>query len=161
MEVVDRIKRTAILPVVVIENAQDAIPAALALLKGGIDVMGITLRTACAEESIRLVTKEFPEMLVGVGSVIRVSQFDQALQAGAQSMVSPGIDEQLLLLASQRRVSIFSGVATPSEIMLGLLYGISVFKLFLAGILGGIKAIHALSAPFSEIVFYSHGRYKN
>ena len=149
-----------IVPVVVLEEAAQALPVAQALLAGGINVMEITFRTAAAKESIATVVREMPEMMVGAGTVINLRQLEEAAQAGAQFIVSPGSSAELIKASLERQLAIVPGVATPSEIMIGLELGLKVFKFFPAETYGGLKAIKALSGPFPQIRFIPTGGIK-
>lgn len=149
-----------IVPVVVLEEVAQALPVAQALLAGGINVMEITFRTAAAKESIATVAREMPEMMVGAGTVINLRQLEEAAQAGAQFIVSPGSSAELIEASLERQLAIVPGVATPSEIMIGLELGLKVFKFFPAETYGGLKAIKALSGPFPQIRFIPTGGIK-
>ena len=146
-----------IVPVVVLEEVAQALPVAQALLAGGINVMEITFRTAAAKESIATVAREMPEVMVGAGTVINLRQLEEAAQAGAQFIVSPGSSAELIEASLERQLAIVPGVATPSEIMIGLELGLKVFKFFPAETYGGLKAIKALSGPFPQIRFIPTG----
>ena len=119
--------------------------------------MEITFRTAAAKGSIARVAAEVPEIIVGAGTVISVEQLHEAVEAGTKFIVSPGSDEELIREAARLGVPIVPGVATPSEIMLGLKLGIKVFKFFPAEVYGGVKAIKALCGPFPQISFIPTG----
>lgn len=149
-----------IVPVVVLEEVAQALPVAQALLAGGINVMEITFRTAAAKESIATVAREMPEMMVGAGTVVNLRQLEEAAQAGAQFIVSPGSSAELIEASLERQLAIVPGVATPSEIMIGLELGLKVFKFFPAETYGGLKAIKALSGPFPQIRFIPTGGIK-
>ena len=157
MLTVEQVAACGVVPVVVLEDAAQAVPTARALLKGGITAMEITFRTAAAKESIANVAREVPEMTVGAGTVINVEQLRDAVEAGAEFIVSPGSDEEVIAEAVKLGVPITPGVVTPSEIMLGLKHGIRVFKFFPAESYGGLKAIKALSGPFPQIKFIPTG----
>ena len=150
-DVVERCKACGLVPVVVIEDANDAVPTAKALLAGGIDTMEITFRTSAAKASIEKVAKEVPEMIVGAGTVVNVQQVHDAVEAGAKFLVSPGSDAEVIAEAIKLGVPITPGVVTPSEIMIGLKLGLKVFKFFPAENYGGLKTIKALSGPFPQI----------
>ena len=149
-----------IVPVVVLEEVAQALPVAQALLAGGINVMEITFRTAAAKESIATVAREMPEMMVGAGTVVNLRQLEEAAQAGAQFIVSPGSSAELIKASLERQLAIVPGVATPSEIMIGLELGLKVFKFFPAETYGGLKAIKALFGPFPQIRFIPTGGIK-
>ena len=154
---VERIARCGIIPVVVLDSPEQALPTARALLAGGIDVMEITFRTAAARDSIAAVAQKMPDMIVGAGTVINAAQLEQAAEAGAQFIVCPGTDRNVILAAQARDLPVVAGVVTPSEIMLGLSLGLDVFKFFPAEAYGGLKTIKALSGPFPQIRFIPTG----
>lgn len=153
----EQIAACGIVPVVVLDDPQQALPTARALLAGGINVMEITFRTAAARASIEQVSREMPDMIVGAGTVINVQQLAEAADAGAQFIVSPGSSRDVILAAQKRELPIVPGVVSPSEIMLGLELGLLVFKFFPAETYGGLKAIQALSGPFPQIRFIPTG----
>lgn len=157
MSIMERFHRTGIVPVVVIRNAKDAVPAADALLAGGIDIMEVTMRTPDALESIRQLRAQRPEVLVGAGTVVTLDQCRKALEAGTQFIVAPGYDEEVVAYCQEKGVSVLPGCVTPTEIMGGLKQGLTTFKFFPAGVYGGIKAMKALSGPFGAIKFVPTG----
>ena len=154
---IEEISACGIIPVVVLNDADVAVPTARALLRGGIDVMEITFRTAAAQASIARVTAEVPEMKVGAGTVVTVQQARDAVAAGAKFLVSPGSDANIIREAAALNTPLVPGVVTPSEIMLGLKLGVKVFKFFPAESYGGLKTIKALSGPFPQIKFIPTG----
>jgi len=151
MMTVEQVAACGVVPVVVLEDAAQAVPTAKALLKGGINAMEITFRTSAAKASIEKVAKEVPEMIVGAGTVVNVQQLHDAVEAGAKFIVSPGSDAEIIAEAIKLGVPITPGVVTPSEIMIGLKLGLKVFKFFPAENYGGLKTIKALSGPFPQI----------
>ena len=157
MLTVEQVAACGVVPVVVLEDAEQAVPTAKALLRGGINAMEITFRTAAAKASIAKVASEVPEMIVGAGTVINVQQLHDAVEAGAKFIVSPGSDESVIAEAMKLNVPITPGVVTPSEIMLGLRLGVKVFKFFPAESFGGLKTIKALCGPFPQIRFIPTG----
>jgi 2-dehydro-3-deoxyphosphogluconate aldolase/(4S)-4-hydroxy-2-oxoglutarate aldolase len=157
MTVMERVARCGVVPVIVLEEVSQAVPTARALLAGGIDVMEITFRTAAAKDSIAAVVKEVPEMLVGAGTVISMEQLEAAIGAGAQFIVSPGSDDEVISACVTKAVPVLPGVVTPSEVLIGLKHGLSVFKFFPAENYGGLKTIKALSGPFPQIKFLPTG----
>jgi len=157
MLTVEQVAACGVVPVVVLEDAEQAVPTAKALLKGGITAMEITFRTAAAKASIARVAAEVPQMIVGAGTVVNVEQLHDAVEAGAKFIVSPGTDEDIIVEAAKLDVTMMPGVVTPSEIMVGLKHGIRVFKFFPAESFGGLKTIKALSGPFPQIKFIPTG----
>ena len=157
MNALERLRNAGVVPVVVLERAEDAVPAARAMLAGGVDVMEITFRTAAAAEAIRNVAAECPEMLVGAGTVLTVEQCEKAVALGAKFIVSPGFDVEIVDWCVERGVAVAPGCVTPTEIMAALKRGLSVVKFFPAGIYGGLKAMKALAAPFGQVKFIPTG----
>ena len=157
MNAMERLRNAGIVPVVVLERAEDAVPVARAMLAGGVDVMEITFRTAAAAEAIRNVAAECPEMLVGAGTVLTVEQCEKAVALGAKFIVSPGFDAEIVDWCVERGVAVAPGCVTPTEIMAALKRGLSVVKFFPAGIYGGLKAMKALAAPFGQVKFIPTG----
>lgn len=157
MLTVEQAAACGVVPVVVLDDAELAVPTAKALLKGGINAMEITFRTAAAKASIAKVAAEVPEMIVGAGTVINVEQLHDAVEAGAKFIVSPGSDADVISEAAKIGVAMIPGVVTPSEIILGLKLGIKVFKFFPAEGYGGLKTLKALSGPFPQIKFIPTG----
>ena len=157
MDVVERCLKCGIVPVVVIENADDAVDTAKALLAGGIDCMEVTMRTDAALESVRRIAKEVPEMLVGAGTVLNLDACKAILEAGANFIVSPGFDPATVDYCVENNVPILPGVATPTEIMMALCRSLKLVKFFPANIYGGLKAMKALSGPFVGLKFLPTG----
>lgn len=155
--ITDSMKKSIIVPVVVIEDAKDAVPAAKALLAGGINVMEITLRTAAALDSIRNVAAECPDMIVGVGTVLNIDQAKEAVSAGAKFIVSPGFDEEIVKWCVENNIDVTPGCVTPTEIMMARKLGLRIVKFFPANIYGGLKAITNLAAPFTDMQFLPTG----
>ena len=154
---IEQVAACGVVPVVVLEDAEQAVPTAKALLAGGISAMEITFRTSAAKASIAKVAAEVPEMIVGAGTVINVEQLHDALDAGAKFIVSPGTSEEVIAEAVKLNVPVTPGVVTPSEIRVGLKYGLKVFKFFPAESYGGLKTIKALCGPFPQIRFIPTG----
>ena len=153
----EKVFETGIIPVVVLNNVEDAVPLAGALLKGGIDFMEITFRTECAAECISVISKEVPDMTVGAGTVLNVEQAKLAVDCGAKFIVSPGLDEATVKWAIENDIPVIPGTVTPTEIMKAISLGLKVVKFFPADVYGGIKAIKALSAPFGQVKFLPTG----
>lgn len=157
MDVLTRLALAAIVPVVVLEDAKDALPTAKAMVSGGIDVMEITFRTAAAADSIRAVSEGCPEMLVGAGTVVTLEQCKKAVECGARFIVSPGFDENVVSWCVENQVPVVPGCVTPTEIMAAMKLGLRVVKFFPAGVYGGLSAMKALSAPFGGVKFIPTG----
>lgn len=157
MTFTDRVCEAGIVPVVVLNKVEDAVPLAEALLKGGISFMEITFRTECAADCIEVISREVPDMIVGAGTVINVEQAKTAVSMGAKFIVSPGFDEETVRWALDNDIPVIPGTVTPTEIMKAVSMGLRVLKFFPADVYGGIKAIKALSAPFGQVRFLPTG----
>ena len=157
MNVSERLAASAVVPVVVLDDAKDAVATAKALLAGGVDVMEITFRTAAAADSIKAVAESCPDMLVGAGTVITLEQCKKATECGAKFIVSPGFDEEVVRWCVENGVAVTPGCVTPTEIMAAMKLGLNVVKFFPAGVYGGLKAMKSLSAPFGGVKFIPTG----
>ena len=157
MEIIDRLGNAGVVPVVVLEDAADAVPTAKAMLAGGIDVMEITFRTAAAQESIAAVAKECPGMLVGAGTVNTLEQCKTAVEAGAKFIVAPGYCEEVVVWCLENNIPVTPGCVTPTEIMAALAHGLKVLKFFPANVYGGLSAMKSLSGPFGGAKFIPTG----
>ena len=157
MSLYNIIENCGVIPVVVLEDAANAVPLAKALLAGGINICEITFRTAAAEEAIRQISLNVPEMIVGAGTVITKEQLKAATDAGAKFIVSPGSDLEVIRYAKELGVYMLPGAVTPTEVMQLIKEDIKVIKFFPAENYGGLKTIKALSAPFPNIKFVPTG----
>lgn len=157
MTVLERFSRVGIVPVVVIDQAEDAVPCAKALLAGGIDVMEITFRTAAAPEAIKAVSEACPDMLVGAGTVLNLEQCKLACEMGAKFIVSPGFDKDVVSYCIENGIATTPGCVTPTEITTAVNMGLKVIKFFPANVYGGLSAMKNLSAPFVGIKFLPTG----
>ncbi|MFM6949808.1 MAG: bifunctional 4-hydroxy-2-oxoglutarate aldolase/2-dehydro-3-deoxy-phosphogluconate aldolase [Novosphingobium sp.] len=157
MKSIEEVMRLApVIPVLVIEDAAHAVPVAEALVRGGLPVLEVTLRTAAALDVIRAM-KTVPGALVGAGTVLNEYALDDALSAGSEFIVSPGLTKGLARAAEAAKVPFLPGIATPSDIMRGLDLGLDRFKFFPAEANGGIPALKAISAPFGSVRFCPTG----
>lgn len=156
-ELIEAISATGIVPVVKIDSAEDAVPLARALRNGGINCAEITFRTAAAKESIARITKEFPDMLVAAGTVLTPKQADDAMEAGASFIVSPGLNPIVVKHCIDKGYPIIPGVATPSEVEQGMSLGLSYLKFFPAEAAGGINMIKSMAAPYTGVKFMPTG----
>ena len=155
--VLEALKKTGIVPVVVLDDAKDALPLAKALCEGGLPCAEVTFRTAAAEEAIRIISQEMPSMLVGAGTVLSCEQADRAIEAGAKFIVSPGLNPVVVRHCIDRGVTITPGIQTPTEIEQALGFGLEVVKFFPAEPAGGLKMIKALAAPYTTLSFMPTG----
>ena len=146
-----------IVPVIALENVEDAIPLAKALLEGGIAIMEITLRTDAGLKSTEVISQALPEMNVGAGTVLNASDFKNAVAHGAKFIFSPGISEELMQTSKELDIALIPGVATASEVMLAKNNGFEACKLFPATLAGGVDILKAFSGPFSSMVFCPTG----
>lgn len=152
-----QIGSTGIVPVVVLNKADDAEPLAQALVKGGLPCAEVTFRTDAAEESIRRIAKKFPEMFVGAGTVLTTERADRAVGAGAKFIVSPGLNPKVVEHCLKKGYPITPGIMTPTELEMALGFGLDVVKFFPAENAGGLKMIKAMSAPYTMMKFMPTG----
>lgn len=145
-----QITQTRLVPVAVIDNAEDAVPLATVLHEAGVDVIEVTFRTEAAPEAIRRIRREFPDMLVGAGTLLDIYQVEQALEAGAKFGVSPGISESVVMKALSLDLPFMPGVMTPSDVEKGLSLGCRLLKFFPAETAGGIPMLKALAGPYGH-----------
>lgn len=155
--ILKEVESKKIVPVVKLDRVDDANPLGEALCAGGLPVAEITFRTDAAEESIRIMTREFPNMLVGAGTIINEEQAKRAIDAGAKFIVSPGFSAKVTEYALDNNVIIFPGICTPTELMMALKYDLTVVKFFPAKQYGGLDTIKALAAPFPSVRFMPTG----
>lgn len=156
-DILRQIGSTGIVPVVVLNKAVDAVPLAESLVSGGLPCAEVTFRTDAAEESIRAIAKNFPQMLVGAGTVLTTEQVDRALDAGAKFIVSPGLNPKVVEHCMKKGVPITPGIMTPTELEVALGFGLDVVKFFPAENAGGLKMIKAMSAPYTMMRFMPTG----
>lgn len=156
-EIFEKIQKLRIVPVVVIDDAKDALPVAKALCEGGLPVAEVTFRTDAAEESIRIMTKEFPDMLVGAGTVLNCEQADRAKAAGAKFIVSPGFNPNVVKHCMEIGIPVAPGCNNPSAMEGAMELGLDVVKFFPAQQSGGIAAIKAMAAPYVNLKFMPTG----
>ena len=145
------------IPVVVIKEINEVDKILPALKNDGIDYAEITFRTACAEEAIKYAVKNYPDMIIGAGTVINSEQCKKAIDAGAVFIVSPGLSVDVAKICKEKNIPYYPGCVTPTEIMQALELGINIVKFFPANVYGGLKAMKALSAPFPQIKFIPTG----
>ncbi|MCW2391715.1 2-dehydro-3-deoxyphosphogluconate aldolase/(4S)-4-hydroxy-2-oxoglutarate aldolase [Sphingobium sp. B1D7B] len=156
MTVDDVIALAPVIPVLIVESVADAVPLAQALVAGGLPALEVTMRTPVALEVMREMA-QVPGAVVGAGTVLNPRQLDQALEAGAQFIVSPGLTEPLGKAAIANGATLLPGVATAADIMRGLDLGLERFKFFPASTSGGLPALKALAAPFGGVRFCPTG----
>ena len=145
------------IPVVVIKEISEVDKILPALKNDGIEYAEITFRTACAEEAIKYAAKNYPDMIIGAGTVINAEQCQKAINAGATFIVSPGLSVAVAEICKENNIPYYPGCVTPTEIMQALELGITTVKFFPANVYGGLKALKALSAPFPQVKFIPTG----
>ncbi len=156
-EMLKQIEGFGVVPVVVLNDAKDAAPLAKALCEGGLPCAEVTFRTEAAEESIRIMTEQFPEMLIGAGTVLTIDQVDRAVGAGAKFIVSPGFDPEIVDYCISKNIVVLPGCVTPSEVIQAVKRGLEVIKFFPAEQYGGVATLKALSAAFPKARFMPTG----
>ena len=156
-QILEHIYRIGIVPVIALDDAKDAKPLAEALIRGGLPCAEITFRTAAAEEAIRIMASEFPEMLVGAGTVLTTEQADRAIAAGAKFIVSPGFNEKIVKHCLDKGIPMVPGINNPTGIEAALELGLDTVKFFPAEALGGLALIKAMSAPYVNVKFMPTG----
>lgn len=153
----EQFKEVGVVPVVVLNDAKDALPLAEALVEGGLPCAEVTFRTDAAEESIRLMAEKYPDMLVGAGTVLTIDQVDRAVGAGAKFIVSPGFDPEIVDYCISKEIPVFPGCITPSEVAQAVKRGLKVVKFFPAEQAGGVAMIKAMAAPYTMVKFMPTG----
>jgi 2-dehydro-3-deoxyphosphogluconate aldolase / (4S)-4-hydroxy-2-oxoglutarate aldolase len=157
MKIAEILALSPVMPVVTINDPEDAVPIAKALVRGGIRLIEITMRTSAALASMRAVADAVPEMVVGAGTVLNRADLDSCIAAGAQFAISPGATPELLAAGKTAPVPYLPAVATASDIMAGLAAGYLHFKLFPATVVGGVAALKAFAGPFGSVKFCPTG----
>ena len=156
-DLLQKVSDLGVVPVVVLNDAKDAAPLAKALCEGGLPCAEVTFRTACAEECIRIMATEYPEMLLGAGTVLTIEQVDRAVAAGAKFIVSPGFDPEIVDYCLSKDILVLPGCITPSEVAQAVKRGLEVIKFFPAEQFGGINTLKALAAPYVGLQFMPTG----
>lgn len=146
-----------LIPVIKIEDPNDAVPLAKALIDGGLPAAEITFRTACAAEAIKNITETYPEMLVGAGTVLTTEQVDAAIAAGSKFLVSPGLNPKVTAYALSKGITMLPGCSNPSDIEAALELGLTTVKFFPAEAAGGLKMLKAMAAPYGQLKFMPTG----
>ncbi len=154
---IKKITDTGVIPVVKIDNVEDALPLAEALKNGGLPCAEITFRTDAAEESIRRISKAYPDFFIGAGTVLTTEQADAAMNAGASFIVSPGLNPEVVKHCKAKGYPIIPGVCTPTEVEAALSLGLTYLKFFPAEAAGGVKMIKAMAAPYTKVKFMPTG----
>ncbi|MCQ2930847.1 bifunctional 4-hydroxy-2-oxoglutarate aldolase/2-dehydro-3-deoxy-phosphogluconate aldolase [Helicobacter pylori] len=156
-KIIEILQISPIVPVVVIENIKDAVPLAQSLIEGGIPIIEVTLRSSCALEAIELIAKNVPKMRVGAGTILNLTQLEQAQNRGAEFLISPGLTPSLLEHAKKKDMPLIPGVSSSSEVMQALEWGYNALKFFPAEYCGGVKLLNAFNGPFKGVKFCPTG----
>lgn len=156
-DVTARLRQLRIVPVIVIDDPEDAVPLAGALVEGGLPCAEVTFRTAGAPEALRRITEAYPEMLAGAGTVLTPAQAAEARAAGARFVVSPGFSARVVDACREAGTPVYPGVCTPTEIEMALERGLSVVKFFPAEPMGGLPYLKAIAAPYGGVDFMPTG----
>lgn len=151
------ISQYKVVPVVVFNSVEEVRPKLSAMVKGGLPIAEITYRTACAGEAIKIAVDEFPEMLVGAGTVINKQQCEEAINLGAKFIVSPGFSEEVAKLCNEKNIPYLGGCVTPTEVMTAISYGCKTIKFFPCSNYGGLSTMKALAAAFPQVNFLPTG----
>ncbi|NHB21884.1 bifunctional 4-hydroxy-2-oxoglutarate aldolase/2-dehydro-3-deoxy-phosphogluconate aldolase [Helicobacter pylori] len=156
-KIIEILQISPIVPVVVIEDIKDAVPLAQSLVEGDIQIIEVTLRSSCALEAIELIAKNVPKMRVGAGTILNLTQLEQAQNRGAEFLISPGLTIKLLEHAKKKEMPLIPGVSSSSEVMQALELGYSALKFFPAEYCGGVKLLNAFNGPFKGVKFCPTG----
>ena len=156
-DIIQRINAARLLPVVVLERAEDAVPLAKALVAGGLDVAEVTFRTAAAKDAIRAIAQQVPEILLGAGTVTNTDQLDAAAEAGARFVVTPGFNPDVVRHAQSIGLPIVPGINNPTGVEQAISHGLKVVKFFPAGPTGGVPFLKALTGPYGDMRFVPTG----
>ncbi|MFO8065418.1 MAG: bifunctional 4-hydroxy-2-oxoglutarate aldolase/2-dehydro-3-deoxy-phosphogluconate aldolase [Spirochaetota bacterium] len=159
-EITEQLEEAGLVPVISIEDAENAVSLAKALADGGLPVAEITFRTSAAEASIRNISREAPEVLVGAGTVLSVSQVQSAVAAGAKFIVSPGFNPKVVDYCVENGIPVVPGINNPTGIEMALDRGLGHVKFFPAEASGGLKMLKAMSAPYGGVKFLPTGGVK-
>ena len=157
MDILKQLSLIGIVPVIAIDDANDAVPLAQALCEGGLPCAEVTFRTAAAAEAIANMTKAFPNMLVGAGTVLTNEQVDRAVAAGAKFIVSPGLNPETVRHCQEIGIPVCPGTSNPSDIETALSFGLKTVKFFPAEAAGGLKYIKSIAAPYVDVTFMPTG----
>ena len=161
MTVMERLANSIVVPVVVLDKVEDAVPLAKAMAAGGVDTMEITFRTACAPDAIRAVAENCPDVLVGAGTIVNLDQCKKAIEMGAKFIVSPCFDHEIVGYCVEHGIAVAPGCVTPTEIMGALKHGLKMVKFFPANVYGGLNALKNLAGPFVGMKFLPTGGVSN
>lgn len=157
MDIIKEMSNYGIVPVIKIETLEDAVPLAKALCAGGLPIAEVTFRTDCAAQAIRAMREACPEMIVGAGTVLNTTQVDEAINAGSQFIVSPGLNPNTVKYCIEKNIPIIPGTSCPSDMEKAIELGLNIVKFFPAEANGGLKSIKAMAAPYGQLKFMPTG----
>lgn len=160
MDMVELLRKVAIVPVIKMDCPEHAVPLARAIRRGGLSAVEITYRSDAAQESIRAIAEEVPDLFVCAGTVLTPEQAEQAVEAGARAVISPGLNLDTVRWCIAHEVPVIPGCATPTEVEMCMREGLSLLKLFPAGIVGGVGMLKALAGPYGTVQFMPTGGVK-
>ena len=155
--ILEKMQSFGIIPVIQIDKVEDSIPLAKALCEGGLPCAEITFRTEAAKEAIYEMSKNFPDMLIGAGTVLTIEQVDSAIEAGAKFVISPGLNPKIVKYCIENNILIIPGCSNPSDVEQAIEFGLEAVKFFPAEAAGGLKMIKAMSAPYTKMKFMPTG----
>lgn len=161
MDVMKKLQELRLIPVVTIENSENAIPLGQALIEAGLPIIEITFRTLAAEQSISVLSKNMSNIFVGAGTVLTIEQIKKAVNAGAQFIVTPGFNPKIIDYCLSNKIPIIPGVNTPTMVEWALDRGLKVVKFFPANLSGGTKMLESLAGPYPEMKFVPTGGINN
>ncbi|MFX0003779.1 MAG: bifunctional 4-hydroxy-2-oxoglutarate aldolase/2-dehydro-3-deoxy-phosphogluconate aldolase [Candidatus Hodarchaeota archaeon] len=161
MDIFERIKELKIIPVATINNANDAIPLAKALIEAGLPVIEVTFRTEAAAGLIKILRQEFPNLFIGAGTVLKINQVKEAVNSGAQFIVTPGFNPKVVEFCIKKKIPIIPGVNTPTMVEWALERGLRIVKFFPADLSGGPQMLRALAGPYPDMMFIPTGGINN
>ncbi len=155
--IAEKIENLAIIPVIKLQNAENAEPLAETLIRAGLPIAEVTFRTDAAARSISAISRKYPEILTGAGTVLTIDQVKAAVDSGAKFVVSPGFNPKVVDYCVDNSIPIYPGVNNPTGIEMALERGLNVLKFFPAEASGGIKLVNAMSAPYGNVKFMATG----
>ena len=157
MDIFEKLSLAGLVPVIKVEDANDAVPLCRALSEGGLPVAEITFRTAAAEQAIRNVSSALPEIILGAGTVLSVDQVKRAVDAGAKFIVSPGLNPKVVKYCVDKGIPVTPGCSNPSDVEVAIELGLEVVKFFPAEAAGGLNMIKSMAAPYTKMKFMPTG----
>lgn len=155
--VIEKIKNLRIMPLVTLDKAEHAITLGKALIKANLPIVEVTFRTDSAQEAIKILTEQFPEILVGAGTILNIDMANCAIEAGASFILSPGLDSEVVTYCQRKDVVIMPGCMTPTDLSIAKKLGLKTVKIFPITQIGGLSILKSISAPFGDMNFVATG----